>query len=284
MTDELASERSNPTFDVTALTHVLDGGKEKTERRHFLENIVLSDPVFRQEHHLARVPYFTRGHEKAKHFVWKMREHNLSEEDMWQLRYAVNDEIPIDLHIGMFRMTLQTQATEEQQKKWLTLADQFRIIGCYAQTELGHGSNVRGIETTAHYDRDHQQWVLNTPTLTSTKWWPGGLGKTATHAAVFARLITPDGVDRGVFPFLVQLRSLDDHMPLPGITVGDIGQKWAYASNDNGFLKLKDVRIPREQLLMRWARVDPDGTFTRPPHDKLACVPPPSRRLCRPRC
>lgn len=54
--------------------------------------------------------------------------------------------------------------------------------------------------------------------------------------------------------FIVQLRSLDDHLPLPGITVGDIGMKFgngAYNSMDNGVLRFDHVRIPRDQMLMR---------------------------------
>ena len=49
--------------------------------------------------------------------------------------------------------------------------------GSYGQTEMGHGSNVRGIETTAVYDKNTQEFVLNTPNLSSMKWWPGGIGK-----------------------------------------------------------------------------------------------------------
>lgn len=54
--------------------------------------------------------------------------------------------------------------------------------------------------------------------------------------------------------FIVQIRSLDDHMPLPGITVGDIGMKFgsgAYNTMDNGVLRFDHVRIPRDQMLMR---------------------------------
>lgn len=39
---------------------------------------------------------------------------------------------------------------------------------------------------------------------------------------------------------------------------------------DNGFLKLENVRIPRNQLLMKYAKVHPDGTYEKPPHEKLA--------------
>jgi len=62
----------------------------------------------------------------------------------------------------------------------------FEIVGSYAQTELGHGSNVRGLSTIAEYDKKTQEFVVNTPTLRSIKWWPGALGKVNTHAALYA--------------------------------------------------------------------------------------------------
>lgn len=82
------------------------------------------------------------------------------------------------------------------------------ILGCYLQTELGHGTNVQRIETTATYLPVSGEFEIHSPTLTSTKWWIGGLGKTATHGVVQARLILPDGKDMGPHLFLVQLRSL----------------------------------------------------------------------------
>ncbi|XP_039053192.1 peroxisomal acyl-coenzyme A oxidase 1-like [Hibiscus syriacus] len=140
-----------------------------------------------------------------------------------------------------------------------------QIIGCYAQTELGHGSNVRGLETTASFDPQTDEFVIHSPTLTSRKWWSGGLGKVSTHAVVYARLIT-DGQDHGVHGFIVQLRSLDDHSPLPGITVGDIGMKFgsgAYNIMDHGVLKFDYVRIPRDQMLMGVSRVTRQGKYMR---------------------
>ncbi|KAK7069628.1 Acyl-coenzyme A oxidase (Acyl-CoA oxidase), partial [Halocaridina rubra] len=62
---------------------------------------------------------------------------------------------------------------EEQKTLWLGKAMKGEIIGTYAQTELGHGTNVRGLETTATYDEKTQEFVLHSPTLTATKWWPG---------------------------------------------------------------------------------------------------------------
>lgn len=119
--------------------------------------------------------------------------------------------------------------------------------GAYAQTELGHGSNVRGLETTATFDPATDEFIIDSPTLTSMKWWPGCFGCVcacmlslcaylvclsfplplcrliATHAVVYARLLLR-GKDYGIHEFMVQLRD-ETHAPMPGVEVGDIGPK-----------------------------------------------------------
>ena len=74
-----------------------------------------------------------------------------------------------------------TAGEPDQQAEWLPKALGLRLIGTYAQTELGHGTFVRGLQTTATYDAEAREFVVHSPALTATKWWPGGLGKTATH-------------------------------------------------------------------------------------------------------
>lgn len=75
-------------------------------------------------------------------------------------------------------------------------------MGCYAQTELGHGSDVSRLETTATLDKVTDEFIINSPTITSTKFWPGDLGKFSSHAVVFARLIIDEN-DYGVQAFIV---------------------------------------------------------------------------------
>ncbi|XP_015269971.1 PREDICTED: peroxisomal acyl-coenzyme A oxidase 1 isoform X3 [Gekko japonicus] len=175
---------------------------------------------------------------------------------------------PLDLHLGMFLPTLLTQATQEQQDRFFMPAWNLEIIGTYAQTEMGHGTHLRGLETTATYDPATQEFILNSPTVTSIKWWPGGLGKTSNHAIVLAQLHT-QGQNHGLHAFIVPIRQLGTHEPLPGITVGDIGPKFGYDEMDNGYLKMDNFRIPRENMLMKFAKVEPDGTYVKPLSDKL---------------
>nr|XP_048673484.1 peroxisomal acyl-coenzyme A oxidase 1 isoform X4 [Caretta caretta] len=168
----------------------------------------------------------------------------------------------------MFTYTLQNQCTVAQQDKWLPATYGLQIIGTYAQTEMGHGTHLRGLETTATYDPATQEFILNSPTVTSIKWWPGGLGKTSNHAIVLAQLYT-QGQCKGLHAFIVPIRQLGTHEPLPGITVGDIGPKFGYDEMDNGYLKMDKFRIPRENMLMKYAKVEPDGTYVKPLSDKL---------------
>lgn len=101
-------------------------------------------------------------------------------------------------------------------------------------TEMGHGSNLSSLETTATYDDKAREFILNSPTATSAKWWIGALAKNAKRAVVFARLIIRES-DKGIHAFLVKIRD-DEHQCLDGIVIGDCGQKISLNSIDNGFM------------------------------------------------
>uniref|UniRef100_A0A6Q2XKF2 Acyl-coenzyme A oxidase n=1 Tax=Esox lucius TaxID=8010 RepID=A0A6Q2XKF2_ESOLU len=203
--------------------------------------------------------------------IVKLRKYGISDpEEIYCYKSCVHRgrSEPLDLHLGMFLPTLLNQASPEQVDTFFIPAWNLEIIGTYAQTEMGHGTHLRGLETTATYDPATQEFVLNSPTVSSIKWWPGGLGKTSNHAIVLAQLYT-QGKCHGLHAFIVPLRSMNTHMPLPGVVVGDIGPKFGFDEVDNGYLKLENVRIPRNNMLMKYAKVDADGTYTKPPRDKL---------------
>lgn len=94
------------------------------------------------------------------------------------------------LHFFAFIPAIELLGSEEQVKKWIPLSRDFKIIGAYVQTELGHGSDVQGLQTTATYDVNTKEFIFNSPTIESIKFWPGSIGKTANHCVIYARLIT----------------------------------------------------------------------------------------------
>jgi acyl-CoA oxidase len=49
---------------------------------------------------------------------------------------------PVGLNDTMFALAVKMLADEEQKNHWMPLLQNHKILGCYAQTELGHGSNV----------------------------------------------------------------------------------------------------------------------------------------------
>jgi acyl-CoA oxidase len=107
--------------------------------------------------------------------------------------------------------------------------------------------------------------------LTSSKWWNGTLGRTANHAIVVAQLLLPQEGSKtkyksfGPHPFVVQVRDMKTHLPLPGIVVGDIGAKFGYACMDNAYMLFNQFRIPHSAFLSRYSQVDPNtGTYSKP--------------------
>ncbi len=93
------------------------------------------------------------------------------------------------MHLICGPATVKFLGSEEQQKIWYPKFVSYEIVTCYAQTELGHGSDVSGIETTATYEVESESFILNTPTKTATKWWSGDNAKFSNFAIVMAKLI-----------------------------------------------------------------------------------------------
>ncbi|XP_045124550.1 peroxisomal acyl-coenzyme A oxidase 1-like [Portunus trituberculatus] len=272
--EELRWERAQCSFDVEELTNIFDGGKEVTARRRKIEHLICSDPAFKDEvppEYLSHEDLYTNEVRKVTHLVRKLEEHNISprEANTTQISSMLKDGNPFGVHLSMFSNALTSLASPEQQQQWLHLAEKNRIIGTYAQTEMGHGTFLRGLETTATYDPDTKEFVLHSPTITSTKWWPGGLGKTSNTAIVMAQLYT-QGKCHGPHPFFVQLRDYDTHRSLPGIILGEIGPRLGINSQDNGYLRFDHCRIPRTNLLMRHSQVLEDGSYIKPIHNKLS--------------
>ncbi|KAI0659517.1 peroxisomal oxidase [Cubamyces menziesii] len=249
-------------------------GDREWPRKRSIVSILSGDTVFDKARRsfLTRTQMYQRALAMTKRLFELKDQHDWTSDEVNLAVKLIDEPLPIVLHNAAFEPVVSSQGSPEIKKQFGELIAQRGIIGCYLQTELGHGTNVAALETTATYIPETREFELHSPTVTSSKWWVGALGKTATHGVVQARLILPSGKDVGPHLFFVQLRSLEDHRTLPGITVGDIGPKAmaGYAGIDNGYARFDHVRIPREYMLSAFASVTPDGQYVQPPHAKLS--------------
>ncbi|MCX5041766.1 acyl-CoA dehydrogenase family protein [Aldersonia sp. NBC_00410] len=169
---------------------------------------------------------------------------------------------------GLFGGAVENLGTERHHTRYVKPTIDLDLLGCFAMTETGHGSDVQSLETTATYDPDAAEFVIHSPTPSARKDYIGGAAQHATMAAVFAQLLVPgtDGEEtesKGVHCLLVPIRD-EEGNDLPGVTTSDCGHKGGLPGVDNGRIVFDHVRVPRENLLNRYGDVDEDGNYTSP--------------------
>jgi len=273
--ETLANERRTCPFDLWRMTCVLHGGEKLVLLKDKFMQEIERDPAFRLDdiHDLTKdqirertmtkfanmVHYVTT--ERLDVFTKRMELIGIADPAFWT-RFGV--------HYGLFLGAIRSGATANQFSYWLEkgVLGLNGITGCFAMTELAHGSNVAGLETTATFDEQADEFVIHTPTISATKWWIGGAAQTATHCSAFARLIIK-GKDYGTKTFIVPLRDPRNFSLLPGINIGDIGKKMGRDGIDNGYIQFTNVRIPRAYMLMKHTQVTREGKVFEPPLAQL---------------
>lgn len=161
---------------------------------------------------------------------------------------------------GLFGSAILTLGNEEQHQRWLPGVLSLELPGVYAMTEIGHGSDVGNVDTTATFIPEDDEFEIHTPFRAAWKEFLGNAAKDGKAAVVFAQLITKN-VNYGVHAFFVPLRD-DDGNFLPGVGGEDDGFKGGLNGIDNGRLHFTHVRIPRTNLLNKLGDVDENGDYT----------------------
>ena len=178
--------------------------------------------------------------------------------------------IKFGVQFGLFGGAIRLLGTARHHERYLRAAGTVELPGCFAMTELGHGSNVADIETTARYDPATDEIVVHTPSEAARKEYIGNAAAHGRLAVVFAQLEV-GGQGYGVHAVLVPIRQ-EDGSTAPGVRIEDCGEKEGLNGVDNGRIWFDQVRVPRENLLNRFADITPEG-------DYLSAIASPSKRF-----
>ncbi|CAK90239.1 unnamed protein product (macronuclear) [Paramecium tetraurelia] len=268
-TQLLQEARDRVTFPVQDLTKLIYGNEEIYETFMKAQKVIASEPSIRNHpdyHNWGRKEQIIKSYEKLR----VMHQHlNLANAAHWAPMLSLfQGTTPSAVSFGMTVPALRFLGTDEQFNLWGPKFLTMEIVAAYAQTEIGHGSDVQNLETTATYDSQTNDFVLHTPSVSAVKFWPGELGFLSNYALVYAKLIF-NGKNKGVHPFMVQIRDNATHKPLQGVVVGDIGPKLGYSTKDNGFLAFENYRIPLNSLLARYVRIE-NGQFSKHGNEKIS--------------
>ncbi|RRJ93453.1 acyl-CoA dehydrogenase family protein [Flavobacterium macacae] len=261
------------TFEVEKLTEILDGSQAETINK---VKKIFTLPAFKYEESTDTEVYREKVLKWCKILAKEglgatayPKEHG-GEDDveayfsiMETLSYHdLSLVIKFGVQFGLWGMSIQSLGTEKHYKKYLKDVGSLKLPGCFAMTETNHGSNVKSLETTATYDHKTKTFTVNTPHKLARKEYIGNAARDGQMATVFAKLII-DGKDHGVNAFIVPIRDSKNTI-LDGITIEDCGHKMGLNGVDNGIIYFKNVVIPKENMLDRFASVNSKGEFESP--------------------
>ncbi|OXE99103.1 acyl-coenzyme A oxidase [Flavobacterium araucananum] len=268
-----ANSQTNADFDIQKITAILNGKeaaiinkvKLVISRPEFAYETSTDINVYRQtvynwckilaEENLGNMAYpkqYGGGENIADYFAIM---ETLSYHDLSLV-------IKFGVQFGLWGMSVQSLGTEKHYAKYLKDIGSLKIPGCFAMTETHHGSNVKGLETTATYNHSNQTFTIHTPNKNAQKEYIGNAAVHGQMATVFAKLIIDDH-DYGVNAFVVPLRDTNGNT-LSGVTIGDCGHKMGLNGVDNGTISFDHVVIPKENMLDRFASVNEKGEFQSP--------------------
>ncbi|HET9500150.1 MAG TPA: acyl-CoA dehydrogenase family protein, partial [Marmoricola sp.] len=168
----------------------------------------------------------------------------------------------VGVQFGLFGGAILQLGTKPHHDAYLQDTITGDLLGCFAMTETGHGSNVQALRTTATYDPEAAEFVISTPDDSARKDYIGNAAEHGRLAVVFAQLVI-GRVSEGVHAFVVPIRD-ETGAPMSGVRIEDCGRKIGLNGVDNGRLWFDDVRVPRTALLNRYAEVTEDGQYTSP--------------------
>ncbi|KAL1450615.1 hypothetical protein WDU94_002957 [Cyamophila willieti] len=250
--NELDVYRKKCTFDVKELKKLVED-EEVTRMKEKFWDYLAADPIFskpkhRMDPHALRKLNFIRAL-RMTHF--DSLDYKIHLADVLGLNYIICCQlfdgslaVKLGVWVGFFRSSVFGLGSDEQRADILPRIYANEIKGCVAMTEVGHGTNVKQLQTRATYDVESEGFYIHSPDFSAAKCWVGNLAWSSTHAALYAQLILPNGVCEGVHAFLIPVRDPTTGAAYPGLTIGDMGDKEGMNGLDNGFIMFKTIGSP----------------------------------------
>lgn len=234
-----------------------------------LVHLIQTDPIFKKNnnetnHHVIREVTFKRLEKIINHGFIDVFQITEDPNPFFRVMntlhaYDLSLAIKTGVNFGLFGAGLLRLGSLEQVKPYLEKLNKGEIFGALAITEIGHGSNLKKLETVATWDEYTHTFNLHTPHDLATKCWIGNATCHATHAIVFAQLEYKE-INYGLHTFVVPLRYPDATL-MPGIIITDNGAKKGLNGIDNGKIEFFNIVLPRESLLSNFGYINEIGEY-----------------------
>merc|ERR1719187_995314 len=263
---EIRDKLISPSFPLDKMTHLLDHDNHQM-RADFRKFI--SDPIMTPKYNISLKEERDLALRRLKRICDNGFISVLDFNDNPHRIFAAHElsaiidpamAVKMTVQFNLFGGTVLKLGTERHHKQLIEGIDNLQDVGCFGLTELGYGNNAVEMETTATYDKETQEFIVNTPHPLAQKYWITNGAIDAKHVVVMAQLYV-DGKHEGIHAVLVRMRD-NDLKTIPGVTIEDMGFKMGLNGVDNAKLAFDNVRVPREALLNKWSDVAEDGTFT----------------------
>ncbi|XP_068694266.1 uncharacterized protein [Montipora capricornis] len=265
--NKLREDWGKRSFDVLQMTHLLD--HDNHEKRAQFRKILSEDSLMTPKYNIS----VDEERELALQRLKKLCDQgfisvlDFKNNPLWifaahELASVVDGSMATKMTVqfNLFGGTVLKLGTERHHERFLKAIDTLEDVGCFGLTELGYGNNAVQMETTATYDKETKEFIVNTPNPLAQKYWITNGACHAHHIIVFSQLYINE-VNQGIHGILVPIRDKNLQV-IPGVEIHDMGHKMGLNGVDNAKFFFNNVRVPRENLLNLYSDVAEDGTYT----------------------
>ncbi|MFC1409638.1 acyl-CoA dehydrogenase family protein [Streptacidiphilus sp. N1-12] len=151
--------------------------------------------------------------------------------------------ITLEAAVSLGAMPIHRYGTEEQKRTWLPRLCSGELLGAFGLTEPEGGSDAGATRTTARYDADTDEWVIN-----GSKCFITNAGTEITGLVTVAALTLSSELDEQGSPRR-EISTIIVPTGTPGFSASKKYSKVGWNASDTRELSFADCRVPAANLL-----------------------------------